>query len=124
MNRYKLKHGGKCRRKAFLGMDGAITGAATLTAAAINAAATEAAAETQAKSVVENAKTQAQSIKEQTENNNRLQKENMAFTRTQNQENRQQQQDIQTALQMIAGRSNMNDRMSSNKIQVKYGGKH
>lgn len=123
MSRYKLKHGGRCRRKAAFGIDGAITGAATLAAAGINALATKNAAETQARAVIDNAKTQAQSIKDQTENNNRLQKDNMAFTRAQNQENRQLQQDIQTSLQMMAGRSNMNSRMERNKIQVKYGGK-
>ena len=123
MDRRKLRNGGKCRRKAFLGSDGAIMAAATIAAAGITAGATAAAAKSQAKAMVENAKTQAQSIKDQTTNNNNLQKEQLAFTRSQNQENRQQQQDIQTTLQLMAGQENMNDRMERNKMQVKLGGK-
>lgn len=123
MNRIKLKCGGKRRRKAFFGADGAIMAAATLAAAGITAGATAAAAKSQAKSVVESAKTQAQSIKDQTANSNNLQKEQLAFTRSQNQENRQQQQDIQTTLQLMAGQENMNDRMERNKMQVRLGGK-
>lgn len=123
MDRRKLRNGGKCRRKAFLGSDGAIMAAATIAAAGITAAATAASAKSQAKAMVESAKTQAQSIKDQTTNNNNLQKEQLAFTRSQNQENRQQQQDIQTTLQLMAGQENMNDRMERNKMQVKLGGK-
>lgn len=123
MSRIKLRYGGKCRRKAFLGADGAVMAAATIAAAGITAGATAAAAKSQSKAVVEGAKTQAQSIKSQTENSNNLQKENINFTRQQNQENRQQQQDIQTTLQLLAGQENMNDRMEANKMQVKLGGK-
>lgn len=123
MNRYKLKNGGKPRHKALFGADGAIMAAATLAAAGITAGATAAAAKSQAKAVTESAKTQAQSIKDQTINSNNLQKEQLAFTRSQNQENRQQQQDIQTTLQLMAGQENMNDRMEKNKMQVKLGGK-
>ena len=123
MERRKLKCGGKTRRKAFLGADGAIIAAATLAAAGMTTAATMAAAKSQGKAVIESAKTQAQSIKDQTANNNNLQKESINFTRQQNQENRQQQQDIQTTLQMIAGQENMNNRMEQNKMQVKLGGK-
>lgn len=123
MDRRKLRNGGKCRRKAFLGSDGAIMAAATIAAAGITAAATAASAKSQAKAMTESAKTQAQSIKDQTTNNNNLQKEQLAFTRSQNQENRQQQQDIQTTLQLMAGQENMNDRMERNKMQVKLGGK-
>ena len=123
MDRRKLRNGGKCRRKAFLGSDGAIAAAATLAAAGMQVAATAAAAKSQAKAMVENAKTQAQSIKDQTTNSNNLQKEQLAFTRSQNQENRQQQQDIQTTLQLMAGQENMNDRMERNKMQVRFGGK-
>lgn len=121
--RNKLKCGGKTRRKASFGADGAVMAAATLAAAGINAAATASAAKTQSKAAVENAKTQAKVIQDQTNNNNNLQKEQLAFTRAQNQENRQQQQDIQTTLQLLAGQENMNDRMERNKMQVKYGGK-
>lgn len=123
MEKRKLKCGGKTRRKAFLGADGAIMAAATLAAAGMTTAATMAAAKSQGKAAIESAKLQAQSIKDQTKNNNNLQKENIAFTRQQNQENRQQQQDIQTTLQMMAGQENMNDRMEQNKMQVRLGGK-
>ena len=121
--RNKLKCGGKSRRKASFGADGAVMAAATLAAAGINAAATASAAKAQSKAAIENAKTQAKVIQDQTNNNNNLQKEQLAFTRAQNQENRQQQQDIQTTLQLLAGQENMNDRMERNKMQVKYGGK-
>lgn len=123
MSRIRLKDGGKPRHKALFGADGAVMAAATLAAAGITAGATAAAAKSQAKAMVENAKTQAQSIKDQTTNNNNLQKEQLAFTRSQNQENRQQQQDIQTTLQLMAGQENMNDRMEHNKMQVRLGGK-
>ena len=123
MSRIRLKCGGKPRRKAFFGADGAVMAAATLAAAGITAGATAAAAKSQSKAIVESAKTQAQSIKDQTINSNNLQKEQLAFTRSQNQENRRQQQDIQTTLQLMAGQENMNDRMEKNKMQVKLGGK-
>lgn len=123
MSRIRLKCGGKPRRKALFGADGAVMAAATLAAAGITSGATLAAAKSQSKAIVESAKTQAQSIKDQTINSNNLQKEQIAFTRSQNQENRQQQQDIQTTLQLMAGQENMNDRMEKNKMQVKLGGK-
>ena len=123
MSRIRLKCGGKPRRKAFFGSDGAVMAAATLAAAGITAGATALAAKSQSKAIVDSAKTQAQSIKDQTINSNNLQKEQLAFTRSQNQENRQQQQDIQTTLQLMAGQENMNDRMEKNKMQVKLGGK-
>lgn len=122
MNRYKLKCGGR-RRKAFLGADGAVMAAATLAAAGMTTAATINSAKSQAKAMIDNAKTQAQSIKDQTNNNNNLQKEQIAFTAQQNKENRQQQQDIQTTLQLLAGQQNMNDRNEQNKVQVRLGGK-
>lgn len=123
MSRIRLKCGGKPRRKAFFGADGAVMAAATLAAAGITSGATLTAAKSQSKAIVDSAKTQAQSIKDQTINSNNLQKEQLAFTRSQNQENRQQQQDIQTTLQLMAGQENMNDRMEKNKMQVKLGGK-
>ena len=123
MSRIILKCGGKPRRKALFGSDGAIMAAATLAAAGITAGATALAAKSQSKAIVDSAKTQAQSIKDQTINSNNLQKEQLAFTRSQNQENRRQQQDIQTTLQLMAGQENMNDRMEKNKMQVKLGGK-
>ena len=123
MERRKLKCGGKTRRKALFGADGAVTAAAIAAAASMTTAATIRAAKSQAKAITESAKTQADSIKAQTANNNALQKENISFTRQQNQENRQQQQDIQTTLQMMAGQENMNDRMEQNKMKVRLGGK-
>lgn len=120
MRRYKLKKGGRCRDRAIFGA--AIGAGATLAAAGIQAAATASAAEKQAKAAIENAKTQAQTIREQTQNSNRLQQEALAFTRQQNQENRQQQQDMQMTLQMMAGKDAMNDIMASQKAVLKLGG--
>lgn len=119
IERNRLKCGGHKRRKALFGE--AITAAATLTAAGINALATKEAAKTQANAMLDNAKTQANVMKEQITNSNNLQKEQFAFTRSQNQENRQQQQDIQNTLQMIAGKSNMSNIMERNKMQAKMG---
>ncbi len=121
--RYKLKNGGKTRPKALFGVDGAIQAAAILTAASINSAATNKAAKTQAKAIESSAKTQAESIKAQTSNNTELQKESINFTKQQNLENRTQQQEIQTTLQMMAGQENMNDRYKQNKVALKYGGR-
>ena len=121
--RYKLKNGGKSRPKAFLGIDGALTAAATLTAAGMTTAATIKAANQQAKAVESSARTQADAIKAQTANNNDLQKENINFQRQINQENRQQQQDIQTTLQVMAGQQNMNDRLRATQEIAKYGGR-
>lgn len=122
MSRRKLKNNGKIRPKAGFGADGAIAAAATITAAVMNGVATANAAKTQAKAVENQAKTQSKSLSDQNKNNNELQKESLAFTRQQNAENRQQQQDIQTTLQMMAGKENMNDILERQKVQVKYGG--
>lgn len=121
--RTSLKCGGKSRKKAMLGADGAIMAAATLTAAGMNVGATLKSAKEQAKAIQESAKTQAQVIKEQTKNNTALQQESMNFTRQQNKENRDQQQEIQTTLQMLAGQENMNDRFEATKVAFKYGGR-
>lgn len=123
MNRRRLKCGGKPRHKAMLGAGEAAIAAATLTAAGMNVAATLKSASQQAKSVQQSAKIQGQALEQQNINNNNLQKESLAFTRQQNQENRQQQQDIQLTLQQLAGQGNMYDRMEANKMQVKYGGR-
>ena len=121
--RTSLKYGGKSRKKALFGADSAIMAAATLAAAGMNVAATLKSANTQSKAIQESAKTQAQVIKEQTKNNTALQQESMNFTRQQNRENRDQQQEIQTTLQMLAGQENMNDRFEATKVAVKYGGR-
>ena len=123
MMRISLKRKNTTRKKALFGADGAIMAAATLTAAGMNTAATIKAANSQAKAIQESAKTQAQVIKEQTKNNTALQKESIDFTRQQNRENRDQQQEIQTTLQMLAGQENMNDRFEASKVAVKYGGR-
>ncbi len=121
--RYKLKNGGKSRPKAFAGIDGAITAAATLAAAGMTTAATIKAANQQAKAVEASARTQAEAVKAQTANNTDLQKESMSFQRQINQENRQQQQDVQTTLQLMAGQQNMNDRLKATQEVAKYGGR-
>ena len=121
--RTSLKCGGKPRKKALFGADGAIMAAATLTAAGMNVGATLKSASQQAKAIQDSAKIQAQVIKDQTKNNTALQQESMNFTRQQNRENRDQQQEIQTTLQMLAGQENMNDRFEATKVAVKYGGR-
>lgn len=121
--RYKLKNGGKSRPKAVFGIDGAITAAATLAAAGMTTAATIKAANQQAKAVEASARTQAEAVKAQTANNTDLQKESMSFQRQINQENRQQQQDVQTTLQLMAGQQNMNDRLKATQEVAKYGGR-
>lgn len=121
--RYKLKNGGKNRPKAIFGVDGAITAAATLAAAGMTTAATLKAANQQSKAVESSARTQAEAIKAQTANNTDLQKESINFQRQINQENRQQQQDIQTTLQLMAGQQNMNDRLKATQEVAKYGGR-
>lgn len=121
--RTSLKCGGKPRKKALLGADGAVMAAATMSAAGMNVAATLKSANAQAKAIQDSAKTQAQVIKEQTRNNTALQQESMDFTRQQNRENRDQQQEIQTTLQMLAGQENMNDRFEATKLVAKYGGR-
>lgn len=121
--RYKLKNGGKSRPKALFGVDGAITAAATLAAAGMTTAATIKAANQQAKAVESSARTQADAIKAQTDNNTALQKETMNFQRQINQENRQQQKDIQTTLQLMSGQQNMNDRLKATQEVAKYGGR-
>ena len=121
--RYKLKNGCKSRPKAIFGVDGAITAAATLAAAGMTTAATLKAANQQSKAVESSARTQAEAIKAQTANNTDLQKESINFQRQINQENRQQQQDIQTTLQLMAGQQNMNDRLKATQEVAKYGGR-
>lgn len=121
--RYKLKNGGKSRSKALFGVDGAINAAATLAAAGMTTAATLKAANQQSKAVESSARTQAEAIKAQTVNNTDLQKESINFQRQINQENRQQQQDIQTTLQLMVGQQNMNDRLKATQEVAKYGGK-
>lgn len=121
MNRYKLKYGGKSRKKALFGE--AVIAGATLAAAGMNVAATISAAKSQAKAMVSNAQTQAQAMLKQNANNNNLQRENIEFTKEQNEENRRQQRDIQMTLQAMTAQQNTEDRLEANKMQVKYGGR-
>lgn len=121
MSRYKLKYGGKSRKKALFGE--AIIAGATLAAAGMNVAATTNAAKNQAKAMVSNAQTQAQAMLKQNANNNNLQRENIEFTKEQNEENRRQQRDIQMTLQAMTAQQNNEDRLEANKMQVKYGGR-
>lgn len=120
--RYRLKCGGKPRRKAFAGADGAIMAAATLAASAANVAAQNRSASTQAKAMEDNAKAQAKAIERQTSNNNQLQQEYIQFSKEQNKLLRDQQQEIQTTLQQLAGQENMNSRLDAGKIILKNGG--
>lgn len=121
MSRYKLKYGGKSRKKALFGE--AILAGATLAAAGMNVAATTSAAKSQAKAMVSNAQTQAEAMLKQNVNNNNLQRENIEFTKEQNEENRRQQRDIQMTLQAMTAQQNTEDRLEANKMQVKYGGR-
>lgn len=120
--RYRLKCGGKPRRKAFAGADGAIMAAATLAASAANVAAQSRSASTQAKAMEDNAKAQAKAIERQTNNNNQLQQEYIQFSKEQNKLLRDQQQEIQTTLQQLAGQENMNSRLDAGKIILRNGG--
>lgn len=127
MKRYKLKNG--FRRKAQFGtQEAAILAAAginvagTLSAAAINSAAAKEAAKQQADSINQAAKQQAESIKLQNENNTQLQENSIEFTKEQNEENRDLQKEIQTNLQILAGKQNANDKLEAAKIQVRNGG--
>lgn len=131
VKRNKLRN---VRRKALFGADGAemaaatlaaagITSAATLTAAGIGAAASASQAKEQAKSIEDNAVKRAEAIKLQNENNNALQEKNIEFIRSENEKTRQQQQDIQTTLQLMAGQENSNTRKDMANIKLRNGGK-
>lgn len=131
VKRNKLRN---VRRKALFGADGAemaaatlaaagITSAATLTAAGIGAAASASQAKEQAKSIEDNAVKRAEAIKLQNENNNALQEKNIEFIRSENEKTRQQQQDIQTILQLMAGQENSNTRKDMANIKLRNGGK-
>ena len=111
-----------CRRKAQFGIDGAIMAGATLAAAAMNAASTANAAKQQADAVKASAERNAQALIKQNENNNNLQEKSIAFTKEQNERNRDLQKDIQMNLQILAGMQNTNAMKDAAKIQVKHGG--
>lgn len=117
--RNRLRNG---RRQAQFGADGAIMAAATLAAAGINAAATASSAKQQADAVTASARTNADALIKQNENNNLLQEKSLAFTREQNDINRDLQKDIQMNLQVLAGMQNTNQMREAARIQVKRGG--
>ena len=110
------------RPRAQFGIDGAITAAATLAAAGINALATKNAAQQQATAIQANARQQAEALRQQNENNNKLQEQSIAFTREQNELNRDLQKDVQMNLQLLSGKQNTNELREAAKIQVKCGG--
>ena len=85
--RRKLKCGGKPRKKALFGIDGAAMAAATIAAAGMNVAATAAAAKQQANAMIQNAKTQGQAIMDQTRASNEMTREQIATQRQINKEN-------------------------------------
>lgn len=131
VKRNKLRN---VRRKALFGADGAemaaatlaaagITSVATMAAAGIGAAASASQAKEQAKSIEDNAVKRAEAIKLQNENNNALQEKNIEFIRSENEKTRQQQQDIQTTLQLMAGQENSNTRKDMANIRLRNGGK-
>lgn len=117
--RNRLRNG---RLKAQFGIDGAIMAGATLAAAAINAASTANAAKQQADAVTASAQTNADALTRQNENNNTLQEKSLAFTKEQNEINRDLQKDIQMNLQILAGQQNVNQMRDMARTQVKRGG--
>lgn len=121
--RRKLKKGGNTRPKALFGIDGGISAAATIAAAGISAAAALKGAKTQADAVKTGANLQAQSIKQQTAANNDNYNKMLSFNRQINEENRNQQQDIQTTLQLMTAQQNMNERLRATQDIAKYGGR-
>lgn len=121
--RRKMKCGGKARRKAAFGADGAVMAAATLAAAGMTVGATLKAASDQARATVDSAKTQSKSIEAQTKNNTELQKQALSVQAQQKQEERDLMTDMNMTMQMMAGRQNMNDMLNANRLQAKYGGK-
>lgn len=127
MTRYKLKNGG--RKKALFGAEAAailaaagINVAGTLAAASMGANATKNAAKSQADATIKAANKQAEVLKSQNQNAKEIQEMSQEFTRTQNEENRDLQKDIQMNLQMLTGKQTVNDKLEAAKIQVKRGG--
>lgn len=127
MGRIRLRN---ARPKALFGTEeAAILGAAAIGAAATGAAATlgsvtaTKAAKQQADATIAAAKTQAESAVKLNDNNNQLQKDNIAFTKEQNQESRDIQKNIQMSLQLMSGQQSVKDANEASKIQLKNGGK-
>ena len=115
MRKYKLRNG---RRQATFGADGAIMAAATVA----QTIAQIANARMQAKATEAAAREQASAIAEQNANNNKIQEKSIAFTKQQNEQNRDLQRQMQMQLAMMTGQQNANARLDAAKIQVKNGG--
>ena len=110
------------RHQAMFGADGAIMAAAQLAAAGIQSVATARAAKEQAAAMTQSAKQQADALKLQNENANKNQEQMIAFTREQNDLNRDLQKEVQMNLQLLTGKQNTNELREAAKIQVKCGG--
>lgn len=112
------------RKKAIWGEMAAagITAAATLGAAAMGVAATKKAAKQQAEAIKENAVSQAAAIKDQTRESRLSLKEQQAFTKEQNEQNRESEKVLQQNMLRQLGISQFNDNRESSLIKVRNGG--
>lgn len=113
------------RPKAFAGesiVAAGIGATATLASAAIGAAAATSAAKRNAIAQAQAAQTQAEALKKQNDNANKLQEKQVEFTKKENEQNRDLQNQIQMNLQMLQGQQNENARLDAARIQVKQGG--
>lgn len=120
MKKYKIK-----RKKALPGeaINAALIGAgATLAASVANVAAQQAAAKQQADATKRAADISANALRRQNENASNLQERNIAFTKQENELNRDLQRDVQMNLQMLTGQQNANAVAEARRIQVKRGG--
>ena len=129
MNKRRLRNAGS-RPKAFLGADSAailaaagINVAGTMAASAINASATKKAAQDQAKATINAAQKQSQAIKDQSLKAKEYQQEAQEFTKEENAQARNLQDNIQRTLLLMAGQQSVDDRLEASKIKVKAGGK-
>lgn len=121
----KYRRISKTRPKAFPGeslVAAGIGATATLAGAAISAAATTAGAKRQALAQQQAAQTQAEALKKQNDNANKLQEKSIEFTKKENEQSRDLQNQIQMNLQMLQGQQNENARLDAARIQVKKGG--
>lgn len=123
MNRIQLRRGGKRRPKAIFGIDGAVSAAATLAAAAMSTAATIKASKEQAKAINENAKLQSDALATQNDNANKLQEQLIASNNQMNQENMDAMRDIVLSGQIQAGNENLEYRQQAGRMAVKCGGR-
>ena len=122
LNKHRLR---STRPKAFPGetlVGAGITAAASIAGAAMQAAAAKNAAKQQAEATRTAALMNAEALQKQNDINTENQEQQIAFTRTQNERNRDLQKQIQMNLQMLTGQQNENERLEAAKIQVKNGG--